>query len=82
MIDIDKILAAAIRNALLQVNGPAPQSQFRVEVETARRIRAALESEGIIITEARPMPEAGWMSVQPSGLAKRHQSSDRRDRLA
>jgi hypothetical protein len=58
MIDIDEILAAAIRNALLQVNGPAPRSQYRVEVETARRIRAALEREGIIITPSRPMPAA------------------------
>ena len=67
MIDIDKILAAAIRNALLQVNGPAPRSQFRVEVETARRIRAALEREGIIITPSRPMPDAA--AVAPSRQA-------------
>ena len=80
MIDIEAILAAAIQNALLQVNGPAPRSQFRVEVETARRIRVALEREGVIITEARPMPEAGWISVQPHGLAKCHpprRSADR-----
>jgi hypothetical protein len=66
MIDIDEILAAAIRNALLQVNGPAPRSQFRVEVETARRIRAALEREGIIITPSRPMPSA---AIAPSTQA-------------
>jgi hypothetical protein len=66
MIDIDEILAAAIRNALLQVNGPAPRSQFRVEVETARRIRAALEREGIIITPSRPMPSA---AIAPSRQA-------------
>jgi hypothetical protein len=71
MIDIDQILAAAIRNALLQVNGPAPRSQFRVEIETARRIRAALEREGIIITETRPMPDAAAVapSIQASTLA-------------
>jgi hypothetical protein len=80
MIDIDQILAAAIRNALLQVNGPAPRSQFRVEVETARRIRSALEREGVIITEARPMPEAGWISVQPSGLANRQSPRRTADR--
>jgi hypothetical protein len=67
MIDIDQILAAAIRNALLQVNGPAPRSQFRVEVETARRIRAALEREGIIITSSRIMPDAA--AVAPSTQA-------------
>jgi hypothetical protein len=64
MIDIDEILAAAIRNALLQVNGPGPRSQHRVEVGTARRIRAALEREGVIITEARPMPDSA--AVAPS----------------
>jgi hypothetical protein len=67
MIDIDQILAAAIRNALLQVNGPAPQSQFRFEVETARRIRVALECEGIIIASSRPMSDA--VSVAPSTQA-------------
>jgi hypothetical protein len=64
MIDIDEILAVAIRNALLQVNGPAPRSHYRVEVETARRIRAALEREGIIITPSRPMPDAA--AIAPS----------------
>jgi hypothetical protein len=67
MIDIDQILAAAIRNALLQVNGPAPRSQFRVEVETARRIRAALAREGIIITSSRIMSDASV--VAPSTQA-------------
>jgi hypothetical protein len=62
MIDIDEILAAAIRNALLQVNGPALRSQYRVEVETARRIRAALEREGIIITPSRPIPDAAALA--------------------
>jgi hypothetical protein len=54
MVDIDEILAAAIRTAWLQVNGPASQSPHQIEVETARRIRAALEREGIVITSSRP----------------------------
>jgi hypothetical protein len=72
MVDIDEILAAAIRNALQQVTGPAPQSQFRVEVETARRIRVALEREGIIISPSRPMPPdaaAVALSTQAPALA-------------
>lgn len=58
MVDIDEILAAAIRTALLQVDGPAPRSHHRIEVVTARRVRAVLEREGVIITQAHPMPEA------------------------
>jgi hypothetical protein len=58
MVDVDETLAAAIRNALLQVNGPAPRSQYRVEVATAQRIRAALERDGFIITPSRPLPDA------------------------
>jgi hypothetical protein len=73
MVDIDEILATAIRNALLQVNSLAPRPLYRIEVATAQRIRAALEREGVIITEARPLPEAGWMSARPSGFAKRQQ---------
>jgi hypothetical protein len=57
MVDIDEILAAAIRTALLQVDGPAPKSHHRIEVVTARRVRTVLEREGIIITHARPLPE-------------------------
>ena len=57
MVDIDEILAAAIRTALLQADGPAPRSHHRIEVETARRVRAVLEGEGVIITQAHPMPE-------------------------
>jgi hypothetical protein len=74
MIDIDQILAAAIRNALLQINGPALRSQFRIEVETARRIRSALEREGVIITEARPMPPDA-AAVAPSTQAPAHASA-------
>ena len=70
MVDIDEILATAIRNALLQVNGLAPRALYRIEVATAQRIRAALERKGVIIA-ARPLPEAGWMSARPSGFAKR-----------
>jgi hypothetical protein len=71
MVDIDEVLAAAIRAIWLHVDGPMSLSRYRVGVEAARRVRVALEREGVIITEARPMPEAGWISVQPNGLAKR-----------
>ena len=47
MVDFDEILAAAIRTAWLQVNGPEPRLPYQIEAETVRRIRAALESEGI-----------------------------------
>lgn len=72
MVDIDEILATAIRNALQQVNGPTPESQIRVEVETARRIRVALEREGIIITPSRPMPPDAVAAVAPSTRAPTH----------
>jgi hypothetical protein len=39
MVDIDEILAAAIRTAWLQVNGPASQSPHQIEVETAEFAR-------------------------------------------
>jgi hypothetical protein len=58
MVDIDEILAKAIRNVWLQVNGPEPRARYRLEVEAARRVREALEREGIIITPSRPMPES------------------------
>jgi hypothetical protein len=58
MVDIDEILAAAIRTVWLQVDGPESRSHYHVEVESAQRVRAALEREGFIITQARPMPEA------------------------
>jgi len=58
MVDIDEILAAAIRTVWLQVDGPESRSHYHVEVERAQRVRAALEREGVIITQARPMPEA------------------------
>ena len=46
MVDIDEILAAAIRTAWLQVSGPESRSAHHIEV--ARYVRAALEREGII----------------------------------
>ena len=52
MVDIDEILAAAIRTAWLQVSGPESRSAHHIEV--ARYIRAALEREGIIINSPRP----------------------------
>jgi hypothetical protein len=53
MVDIDEVIATAIRTAWLQVNGPASQSHHQIEVETARRIREAREREGISITRSR-----------------------------
>lgn len=58
MVDIDEILAVAIRRVWLQVGGPDLRLQPHIEVEAARRIRTALEREGIIITPTRPLPEA------------------------
>ena len=58
MVDIDEILAAVIRTVWLQVDGPESRSHYHVEVESAQRVRAALEREGVIITHARPMPES------------------------
>ena len=52
MVDIDEILAAAIRTAWLQISGPESRSAHHIEV--ARYVRAALEREGIIITSPRP----------------------------
>jgi len=52
MVDIDEILAAAIRTAWLQIAGPESRSAHHIEV--ARYVRAALEREGIIITSPRP----------------------------
>ncbi len=54
MVDIDEILAGAIRTAWLEISGPESRSPHHIEVETARRIRQALEREGIIITRSRP----------------------------
>ena len=59
MVDIDGILAAAIRTVWLQVDGPESLSLCRIEVETARRVRIALEREGIMMTPSRPTPEVG-----------------------
>jgi hypothetical protein len=60
MIDIDELLAAAIRTVWLQINGPSPPTH-RIEVEIARRVRVVLEREGVIITPSRPAPEV-WQS--------------------
>jgi len=54
MVDIDEVLAGAIRTAWLEISGPESRSPHHMEVETARRIRQALEREGIIITRSRP----------------------------
>jgi hypothetical protein len=67
MVDFDEILAAAIRTAWLQVNGPEPRLPYQIEAQTVRRVRAALDREGIIITPSRPMPDAA--AVSPSTQA-------------
>lgn len=58
MDEVDEFLAAAIRTAWLQVDGPASRSHYNVGVETARRVRAALEREGFVITRAQPTLKA------------------------
>jgi hypothetical protein len=57
MVDIDEILAAAIEGARLQISSLGSRSHHYIEVETARRVRVALEREGIIITPSRPLLE-------------------------
>ena len=61
MVEIDRIPATAIRSVWLQVNVPGSPSLCRIEVETARRVRIALEREGIVMTPSRPTPEV-WQS--------------------
>lgn len=56
MDDVDEFLAAAIRTAWLQVDGPASRSQYHIGVETARRVRSVLERQGFVITR-RPLKE-------------------------
>jgi aspartate aminotransferase-like enzyme len=60
MVDIDEILAAAIRTAWLQISGPESRSAHHIEV--ARYVRAALEREGIIIT-SHPARRAATANV-------------------
>ena len=49
MIDIDEILAAAIRTVWLRTGAPTSQpAGFHIEIERARRVRAALEQEGVV----------------------------------
>jgi hypothetical protein len=54
MVDIDKILTAAIR----QVECPELRWHHRIEVEIVQRVRAALEREGIIASPSRPSTQA------------------------
>jgi hypothetical protein len=54
MVDIDKILTAAIR----QVDCPELSWHHRIEVEIVQCVRAALEREGIIVTPSRPSTQA------------------------
>jgi hypothetical protein len=50
MVEIDRILASVIRSVWLQVDGPESPSPCQIEVEIARRVRIALEHEGIMKT--------------------------------
>jgi hypothetical protein len=59
MSNIDEILAGAIRTTWLQVNGPESGLPHHIEMVIARRIRAALEREGVIVTPSRRMHGAG-----------------------
>lgn len=54
MADIDDILASAIRNVWLETGKPSTRAGYYLEIEKARRIRAAIESEGLIIIHAPP----------------------------
>jgi hypothetical protein len=58
MIDIDEVLAAAIRTTFLQLNGPASRLPQHIEMAIAQRIRAALEQEGVLVIPARRLSGA------------------------
>jgi hypothetical protein len=55
MVNIDEILAAAIRAVWLHIDGPASLSRYPVEGETTRRVCAAFERD-VTITEASQCP--------------------------
>ena len=59
MADIDEILADAIRTTWLQMNGPELGVPNHIEMAIARRIRAALEREGVIIAPSHRLPGTG-----------------------
>ena len=63
MVDVDDILAAAIRTVWLQVDGPGSRAGYHLEIERARRVRAALECEGVVITRGRLMPEGSALAT-------------------
>ena len=66
MVDIDEILAAAIRTAS---GGPGSRSHYHVEVE-------ALEREGIIITPSRAIPEVRTSSGGSIPIEELNASND------
>lgn len=72
MVDIDEILADAIRTTWLQVNGPESRPPHHIELAIARRVRAALERKGIIMTPSRPPPEAGALKEAGRSHHARH----------
>ena len=76
MVDIDEILAAAIQAARLQINNLGSRSHHHIEVETARRVRVALEREGIIITPSRPLSEVRTSSGGSIPIMELNASND------
>jgi hypothetical protein len=72
MVDIDEILADAIRTTWLQVNGPESRPPHHIELAIARRVRAVLERKGIIMTPSRPPPEAGALKEAGRSHHARH----------
>lgn len=72
MTDIDEVLAAAIRTTFLQLNGPASRLPQHIEMAIAKRIRAALEQEGVIVTSARRIPSAANSDETKSSQIARH----------
>ena len=76
MVDIDEILAASIQAARLQIYSLGSRSHHHIEVETARRVRVALEREGIIITPSRPIPEGRTSSGGSIPIKELNASND------
>lgn len=72
MVDIDDLLAAAIRTVWLQGDGLASQPGYHLEIERARRVRAALQGEGVVITRAPLMPEASAVATRTPAPAPAH----------
>jgi hypothetical protein len=72
MVDIDEILATAIRNVWLHADIPGSRSRYYAEIGSARRMRAAIEQEGLIIHH-RPM---ATVSARSNGTGKYRPQTD------